>query len=402
MNATGVTDSRSCLVLSPRLPPAVGGGESFGELLIAALAAGRWRVSVFTSGPVDAEIDVVVRRSGGRIHLPNKTIDNRSTWERETFGRSEELHRILADEHSDAVFCLSHDSAVTAVLAVAHDLDPVPAVVGSYVDTSVLRSALGMTRARFVYSLQRVGAIIAESEFYRSVAVDCGFPRQQTVVASAVDIDRFSGADADRGRRLVSAEPGDRLILCASRFTPRKRIEDLLHAVAGLVDDHPRIRLVIAGSVQSGSDRYRASISALVHQLGLGPQCTIVEDLGRQDIADLTVASDIAVQPSEFEGLGRSLLEAMAAGKCVVATDTSGFDEIVTNEVTGLTCPVGDPTALRAAIERLLNAPVLAKSIGEKARQWVSENMSPDQLGRAAFEAYRIAADHRGRPLRKA
>lgn len=390
------TPPRNCLLVTPRLPPAVGGGESFGELLIKALAAYKWRVSVFTSAAVEPELSTVVSESGGNMHLPLRVDDNRSNWEQATFARSEQVHEILMAERTQAVFCLSHDSAITTALAIGENLDPIPAVVGSYVDTSVLRTPLGSTRARLVYSLDAIGSILAESEFYRSVAVRSGFPAGRVIVGSAVDIQRFAGADARRGRDLVGVRDDQRMVLCASRFTPRKRIEDLLYAMAEfVVDSIPDATLVIAGSVQSGSERYRAWIADLIPRLGLSSRCQIAMDLNRQDIADVTAASSLAVQPSEFEGLGRSVLEAMAAGTCVIATETTGFNEIVCNIETGLTYRVGDLEALGTAIRRLLSDDQLARRLRDGAREWVGGNMSIGRLGRSAVEAYDLAEAHR-------
>src|SRR5690606_11703118 len=85
---------------------------------------------------------------------------------------------------------------------------------------------------------------------------------------------------------------------------------------------------------------------------GLAPR---VRFLGfREDLAALLPGADLLVHPAEREGLGVALLEAASAGLATVACAAGGVVDVVEDEVTGLLVPVGDPDALRAAVERLV------------------------------------------------
>jgi glycosyltransferase involved in cell wall biosynthesis len=97
----------------------------------------------------------------------------------------------------------------------------------------------------------------------------------------------------------------------------------------------------------------------------------------RRDIAALLSTAHIACQPSSYrEGLPKSALEAMAAGKPLVASDIPGCREAVVHGITGLLAPPRNPVALAAALETLINGPALRAKMGAAARLRVEENFS--------------------------
>ena len=94
-----------------------------------------------------------------------------------------------------------------------------------------------------------------------------------------------------------------------------------------------------------------------------------MEFLGfRDDVPALLAQAAVVVVPSRSEGLGLSALEAMAAGKPVVASAVGGLREVVIHEETGLLVPPEDPAALAAALKSLLSAPERARKMGEAGR----------------------------------
>jgi glycosyltransferase involved in cell wall biosynthesis len=105
------------------------------------------------------------------------------------------------------------------------------------------------------------------------------------------------------------------------------------------------------------------------------------------DIAPVWARAHIAVLPSRREGLPRSLLEAAASGRAMVATDVPGCREVVRPD-TGLLVPVDDPTALAAAIAKLAQSPDLRRQFGAAARALAVERFSSDAIGRAIVDLY--------------
>jgi len=115
----------------------------------------------------------------------------------------------------------------------------------------------------------------------------------------------------------------------------------------------------------------------------------IAELLGRrEDIADLWARAHIAVLPSYREGMPKSLLEAAACGKPLVATDVPGCRALVRDGHNGLLVPLGDVAALAEALERLAVDPALRQRLGSAARAEVEAGYSDAAVGRAVVALY--------------
>jgi len=110
------------------------------------------------------------------------------------------------------------------------------------------------------------------------------------------------------------------------------------------------------------------------------------------DIGTVWARAHIAVLPSRREGLPKSLLEAAACGRPMVATDVPGCREVVIPDQTGLLVPVDDPPALAAAIERLASLPDLRARFGAAARRLAVEHFSADAIGAATCDLYQRLA----------
>lgn len=112
-----------------------------------------------------------------------------------------------------------------------------------------------------------------------------------------------------------------------------------------------------------------------------------------EDIKSLWIRSHIAALPSLREGLPKTLLEAAAFGRPMLATDTPGCREIVLDKKTGLLVPIDAPTQLADALELLINSKKLRETYGAAARQLVVEKMSSQSVGSAIVALYRSGAN---------
>src|SRR4029453_11595231 len=146
---------------------------------------------------------------------------------------------------------------------------------------------------------------------------------------------------------LIAGRP-DYVILTPARLHPQKGHEYLLAAAAQIPD---------ATFVLAGDGPLRSELEVRARELGIAGRCLFLGE--RADVPDLLAAADLFVLPSLFEGLPVSILEAMAAGRPVVATAIGGTDEVVTTEQTGLLVPPRDPVAIAAAIRGLRAEPAL-------------------------------------------
>ena len=217
-----------------------------------------------------------------------------------------------------------------------------------------------------------IGRGIAVSEAVATALVErLGWPRRKLeVIRNGIPVERFQAAADPELRFELTAGRGDVLFLTTARLDPQKGLEVLLRA-AGSVDG---ARFVVAGD---GPERARLTGGDRVRFLGQ-----------RDDVPALLAACDAFVLPSLFEGTPIALLEAMAAGKAIVATAIPGVDELVTADESALLVPPGDSDALAAALRRLATEPELRARLGAAARQRAETMFSVETSTRRVTSVY--------------
>jgi glycosyltransferase involved in cell wall biosynthesis len=152
------------------------------------------------------------------------------------------------------------------------------------------------------------------------------------------------------------------------RLDPIKRIGDLLQAMT-LLDPSTHLHIF-------GEGAQRAGIEAIIHDFHLNDRVTLHGTIARPDEALSQI--DVLVLPSQAEGFGLVLIEAMAAGVPVVATDVPGIRDVVRNGETGLLVPVASPAALAQAIKSMLNDSQLRDRLIANGREDVRRRFSWD------------------------
>ena len=206
---------------------------------------------------------------------------------------------------------------------------------------------------------------IANSEAVRqdTLAREPVDPSDVIVIYNGLDLSRF-----DRpARAALNAElnlPAGPRVIVVSNLIEYKGHEYFLRAWAQVLQVFPEaVALLVGGGT------LRPSLERLAHSLNA---THAVRFLGiRHDVPALLAVCDIYVHPSLQEGYSNSLLEAMAAGRAVVATSVGGNVEAVSDGDTGLLVPPQDSSALCSAMVRLLSNPGQARAMGERARSTV-------------------------------
>ncbi len=161
-------------------------------------------------------------------------------------------------------------------------------------------------------------------------------------------------------RQILGLSVEDRVIGWIGRLVPVKDCGTFLKAVS-LIKDTRGIRALIVGD---GSERQK--MEDMAGRLGL----RVIFTGTRGDIYDIIPSMDVFVLSSLNEGLGRVLLEAMAAGRPVVATKVGGVPEVVKDGITGILVPPSDPEEMSSAIMKILTNPEMADAMGEEGRKW--------------------------------
>jgi glycosyltransferase involved in cell wall biosynthesis len=185
-------------------------------------------------------------------------------------------------------------------------------------------------------------------------------PGVVTTVRNGIPIRVGSG---DRVRQELGLGSGDLMILAVGNLVPRKGHRVLLQALAPLAGaETPPWHVAIAGR-----GRQKGPLEQLAAELGIAERTHILGH--RDDIPDLLAAADVFVMPSLWEGLPLAILEAMFAGKPVVASAASGIPEAIESGIQGLLVPPGDSDALSAALREVLSDPVRRAAYGGAARE---------------------------------
>ena len=137
---------------------------------------------------------------------------------------------------------------------------------------------------------------------------------------------------------------------------------------------------------EGSSPAQREALQTMVRELGLQEEVVFLGFVS--DIPQFLSSVDIFVLPSVYEGLGIAILEAMAAGKPVVASRTGGIPELLTDQVTGLLVPPKDPPALARAIAQLLSQNGLLRLMGDKGRAEVLDHFTMEQMAKKNEDHY--------------
>jgi L-malate glycosyltransferase len=188
--------------------------------------------------------------------------------------------------------------------------------------------------------------------------------------------------DRTRVRAELGAAPDDVVLLAVGSLVPRKGHAVLIESLATI--GAGAWRLAIAGG---GAER--ENLENLAHDRGLSSHVRILGH--REDVPDLLAASDVFVMPSLWEGLPLALLEAMLAGKPVIASRTSGIPEAVSDGADGLLVPPGDVAALAGVLKTVLSDPSRRLSLGAAARARATAAFTLDAMANGYEKIFRDA-----------
>lgn len=288
------------------------------------------------------------------------------------------LSRVLRRLRPDIVHAHDPHGVAMASVAVAFNKGlPPPRIVASRrVDFPLKSHAFSRWKYR------QVDLFICASEAIRQILL-----RQGVEAARAVTV--HEGIDLDHVDRAPRADPhavfwlphGVPVVGNVAALVPHKGQRDLIDAAALVLRDVPDAHFLIVGEGE-----LRARLQARITQHGLGRRVLLTGF--RPDVLSLLKGFDVFVMSSITEGLGTSILDAMACRKPVVGTRAGGIPEVVADGETGWLVPVGDPRALAAAIVRLLRDPAERERLGEVGRRRVEAQFTVERMVRGTLDAY--------------
>jgi glycosyltransferase involved in cell wall biosynthesis len=246
---------------------------------------------------------------------------------------------------------------------------------------------IGSVRSNFALDRRKSGKLLGRlcgrwpsSQIFNSLTAEQAAKRSTTlfrprriyVVKNGVDLDRFS----------PRCHPQQGYILAVGSLYPVKRWDRLIRAVAFLTS-----KGICPEVIHVGSGPLRGELEAMTKNLHVEH---VIQFLGaRLDIPTLLADAAFLVHTAEDEGCPNVVLEAMACGRAVVATDAGDVPHLIDDGKTGFVIPRGDETALANRIATLLKDRELCRRMGEAGRMKAEQAFGLDRLRSETFAAYR-------------
>jgi len=263
----------------------------------------------------------------------------------------------------------THSSKAGILGRLGARLAGVPCVVHTVHGWSFNDEQSPAARALYV-ALERVAArltdrllVVSESDRRKGTTLGIGNPERYRVVRSGIDagLYRTPARPREHVRRELGFGPGDVVVGTLACLKPQKAPLDFVEAARLARARDPRLRFFIAGD---GPER--KAVEARIAAAGLAEH---VKLLGwRRDATDLLHAMDLFLLTSRFEGLPRAVLQAMAAGVAVVATEVDGTPEVVREGETGVLIPPARPEIAARRVVELGADPALRERLAACAR----------------------------------
>jgi glycosyltransferase involved in cell wall biosynthesis len=344
---------------------------------------------------VELEVICLFARAEGVIDqvdrdTPVTLLRARGWWERLTA-----LRRIIVTKRFDLVHTTIFESDLLGRLAAVRTGVPVLSSVvnmsyepARLSDPRIRRWRLTFSRAFDGWTARHLTAHIhvLTDAVGRSVQRRLGVPSNRiTVVSRGRDPARLGEPSLER-RRFVRDSLGldehHRIMLSVGRLEYQKGHRHLVAAMPLILDRFPSARLLIAGRVGNVS----AELRELIDHLGLDDSITLLGH--REDIGDLLSAADAFVFPSLFEGFGGAMLEAMAMGLPIIASDLPPLRE-VSGEGGALFIEPGSPEALAQGIVAVLTDHSLAQRLGQTAKDRFQSLFTVEAVADRMADLYR-------------
>ena len=304
---------------------------------------------------------------------PRSEVDLASAWR---------LARVISLYAPDIVHV--HDPHAVAMASLALSFGVSPAAPTLVASRRVDFHLQGHSFSRWKY--RQVERFIAASGAIADVLVADGIPRGRiSVVHDGIDVDKVMSAPAGNLHAEFWFPKGAPVLVNVGALVPHKGQKHLIDAMALVRRRVPDAQLVIFGEGD-----LRATLQQQIRELELEKHVVLAGF--RDDVLSLTRSAEVFVMSSVTEGLGSTVLDAMAMGLAVVGTHAGGIPEAVKDGVTGLLVPPGNPEALADALASVLGDPVQRIKMGLAGRARVRAEFGVDRMVEGTLEAYGAAA----------
>jgi glycosyltransferase involved in cell wall biosynthesis len=249
------------------------------------------------------------------------------------------------------------------------------------------RHAASPLKPFYRFAIGNLETAIAVSPLIHEQLVRVFPPEKVRLIVNGLDIGAITndnGASGREFRRLIEISDDVPLVAAAGELTLHKGQRDLVLAANEVIKRVPNCHFVIVGEDTSIDQHFRRELKRLVKVLGLDKQFSWLNDL--DDISPLVAAADILVSPAHSDTLGLTILDAMAAGKAVIATETDGARELISHP--GALTPVKDPVGLADRICWYLENDDERRKLGADLRAAAVEKFGMQEMADATERVY--------------
>ncbi len=369
-----------------------GGNEEHIRTLVKYLDRGA--CNVFVAAPADGEFARVLEREGVEV-VPIEIAGGRRM-----LAAAKALARICREREIDVLH--SHNRREDFVAALAGRRAKTPIRISTIHDrinmTQAGERAAGLSCKVYNWTLRRgFDALIAVSQATRDDVIEQAGTHPDTThhVVNGMDLARLDAAEAGPDLRSELGLASDDLVcgmVARVRGTKidKKGHRYLIDAIPSVVARAPNAKFVVVGADDEAAEFVRslaaeAGAADALHVLGY-----------RTDVLDVMRTFDVAVLPSLFEGLPRTLMEAMALGKPAVGTSVDGIAELVVHDECGLLVPPRNAAALADALARVLSDDALRTRMGQAARERIATKFDGRAMAAHTLAIYQQLAEAKG------
>jgi len=373
-----------------------GGAERSLSELLPYLERGGVRPSVVCLRHAGEGVETASVDQGAEIRFLS-----RSGW----MSRARALRSLVSRDRPDLVHTTIFEADVVGRVACINTSVP---VMTSLVNTSydpvrlqdpnvrawklqAVRQVDGLTARRYTTHFHAISQAVKGSAV-RDLRID---PDRISVIERGRDPERLGRPSVRRraqARAALGVGQDDLVLTMVGRQEFQKGQWILLESVTSLLPTEPDLRLLVAGRSGNASPRLRTAMDST----SLNGQ---VRFLGhREDVPEILAASDVFVFPSLYEGLGGALIEAMALGLPIVASDLPAIREVIEPDGNALLVPPGSPRDLSAALTALIEDEGRRKAMGMRSREIFLERFTLERSAARMLELFRrVAAEGRHR-----
>ena len=226
------------------------------------------------------------------------------------------------------------------------------------------------------YALKYADRVFVENAWMREHLADYVAPDRLVFAPPGVDASQFTPGD-------VPPAEGHHLLSVGRFADPRKNVEGLFEAYAHLQDRMDEPPLVLAGRTGPTDAAWERA-----EALGIRPHVTFHKDVSLKTLIDLYRTASCYVVSSDEEGLGLTILEAMACGRPVVSTRCGGPSTVIDDRKTGRLVPTDAPRALGDAVQEVLARPDEANEMGRRSRAHIERQFSIEASKQRFLQSY--------------